>query len=1097
MRLLFSILMLIIVVMSVSAETIIDLPPTDKQYINFVVEFSPDYYLDINVDEVFISYQGPPEIIYTVTELNHSNYTYWYQLDYMLLDGRYVFVINAADFYGNDASAIANFQVERNDMEIRLVKPARGVSNESDFVVEVETEYDSLECKYGRESSVINFGLPWDEVYGRMTRMNGVINTKNWSIAMNVTSEFLDNYAFICTFNHPENYNYQRFRLGYDPSPPTVDVTPDPHQVVDQLDNVVNLTVITDDLTACKITDSSGYSIIPPADPTNGSQYAEYRDFEIDYAVYTSRYSGPRDFYYNATCYNLAGLVTTRGFIGTVDLDVPFTITRISPNTQYLRQTSFPFVIETNLLTDSCSVNNASFTNPSGDHKLYSTTLTLDQGTTTVPVTCIVSLTGLPETREFSFTVDNVKPTKPDIDADNACSLDTLTAEFISEDNGSGIDYYNYSIYKGNKKLYPAGNSKWKKTSRESARVDDLNLEDGKSYTWKIFATDKAGNVGSTETKAVRALDPDDPECDDEEPFVEINIILREPGTTIFNISCIDNGVGCEDNFNYSLQKSRTNRCTYNITERVGDPIIITESYYFCYHVEDENGNYERGKELIQVDGTGGPGDDCSIDGDCPDGYYCYGGECILEDDINDTDPASCSNGVKDGTETDVDCGGICDQCAVGDECEIDLDCDSRYCDNGICQEASCTDSTQNGYETDVDCGGGECDPCPLGSECIDEDDCADDLVCRGGSFKIPYGADTDDDGLPDSWEHENFGSRTAADAEDDPDRDGANNLEEYEANTDPNDKNSRPERKSILPLILLVLGILLMVGGVLYLFFKREEQPVQQEKPIYLQNKLEKKINPELPKTEKQKTDNIVSKLYKKRETQKKKESIKKLLSHFDEEPGKGQEIQPLKKTDFTKRQKELLEAKKQILKEKPAKKAVKKKPKKEGYVDIRDFKKQQEIKKQDMKKQVFKKLEGISKKKGAKSKTVVAPISKQRRKTTKTPTEKTPLKKSKMTNKEVFDKLATLSKQPKQKVHSVMKGEDKVSAEKMLDIFAKVTDKKQFNQDVFKVILSELVNKGKLTKTTVNEILFKFRDDKLLTEKEVNSIMRDLKLM
>jgi hypothetical protein len=58
-------------------------------------------------------------------------------------------------------------------------------------------------------------------------------------------------------------------------------------------------------------------------------------------------------------------------------------------------------------------------------------------------------------------------------------------------------------------------------------------------------------------------------------------------------------------------------------------------------------------------------------------------------DDETGTGGASCFNGIQDGTETDVDCGGPdCGPCAT--------------CDDGI----------KNGQETGIDCGGPDCEPC-------------------------------------------------------------------------------------------------------------------------------------------------------------------------------------------------------------------------------------------------------------------------------------------------------------------------------------------------------------------------------------------------
>lgn len=49
--------------------------------------------------------------------------------------------------------------------------------------------------------------------------------------------------------------------------------------------------------------------------------------------------------------------------------------------------------------------------------------------------------------------------------------------------------------------------------------------------------------------------------------------------------------------------------------------------------------------------------------------------------------PGSCSNGVKDGSETDVDCGGlVCAACVNGRVCRVNGDCQSGDCQSGVCQ---------------------------------------------------------------------------------------------------------------------------------------------------------------------------------------------------------------------------------------------------------------------------------------------------------------------------------------------------------------------------------------------------------------------------
>lgn len=62
----------------------------------------------------------------------------------------------------------------------------------------------------------------------------------------------------------------------------------------------------------------------------------------------------------------------------------------------------------------------------------------------------------------------------------------------------------------------------------------------------------------------------------------------------------------------------------------------------------------------------------------------------------------SCNDGKKNGPESDVDCGGDCPSCAVGQSCASARDCASGLCGEGVCQErviARGTDAPP-GYET-------------------------------------------------------------------------------------------------------------------------------------------------------------------------------------------------------------------------------------------------------------------------------------------------------------------------------------------------------------------------------------------------------------
>jgi hypothetical protein len=125
----------------------------------------------------------------------------------------------------------------------------------------------------------------------------------------------------------------------------------------------------------------------------------------------------------------------------------------------------------------------------------------------------------------------------------------------------------------------------------------------------------------------------------------------------------------------------------------------------------------------------------CNQDTDCPSGAYCDEHACYR-----------CDDGVQNGDEIDVDCGGHCLQCP-GIPCSKNAECKTGFCSpDGICCKSacdqpcvfcdstgSCTDVPQ--YQTDwaatTPCGGGKvCDGgggCRLdnGFTCVAAPECA------------------------------------------------------------------------------------------------------------------------------------------------------------------------------------------------------------------------------------------------------------------------------------------------------------------------------------------------------------------------------------
>lgn len=75
---------------------------------------------------------------------------------------------------------------------------------------------------------------------------------------------------------------------------------------------------------------------------------------------------------------------------------------------------------------------------------------------------------------------------------------------------------------------------------------------------------------------------------------------------------------------------------------------------------------------------------------------YCANGGLFSAGCKADVSAAPCTNGVKDGDETDVDCGGSCGACENGKTCAENSDCQSGDCTSGKCAQTERFDLSKN-----------------------------------------------------------------------------------------------------------------------------------------------------------------------------------------------------------------------------------------------------------------------------------------------------------------------------------------------------------------------------------------------------------------
>jgi hypothetical protein len=127
----------------------------------------------------------------------------------------------------------------------------------------------------------------------------------------------------------------------------------------------------------------------------------------------------------------------------------------------------------------------------------------------------------------------------------------------------------------------------------------------------------------------------------------------------------------------------------------------------------------------------GGPCARCSVGGSCGAATDCATSVCTAAQ----CQPAACDDDAHNGDETDVDCGGSCDPCGNNRACSGGEDCASQVCAGSVCRAATCTDDLQNGQETDLNCGGPDCAPCDVGKTCAAAADCVTS-VCNGAKCR-------------------------------------------------------------------------------------------------------------------------------------------------------------------------------------------------------------------------------------------------------------------------------------------------------------------------------------------------------------------------
>ena len=131
----------------------------------------------------------------------------------------------------------------------------------------------------------------------------------------------------------------------------------------------------------------------------------------------------------------------------------------------------------------------------------------------------------------------------------------------------------------------------------------------------------------------------------------------------------------------------------------------------------------------------------------CDDGEACYRGQCYAACD----ESAECGAEERcfEGACTALSCDDVicadAETCYRGvcyAACESAEGCseEGAECVEGSCVVPTCDDGVQNGDESDVDCGGTSCEACEVGQQCGVDEDCGEALAGPWGECQFDEG---------------------------------------------------------------------------------------------------------------------------------------------------------------------------------------------------------------------------------------------------------------------------------------------------------------------------------------------------------------------
>jgi hypothetical protein len=524
----------------------------------------------VQVTYASLTYQGQSPAVYDLCIKPSSVYTRDYELIPLagsvntdctgtmaaLQPGTYKFTIAAADAGSSPALPTPDERTFRlTGMEITMVAPRFGVGSSAPATVRLRTHeltggVDTprpAQCKYDDSTRAVD---PTKLAQAYSSFRNAAQSTDG---GLTHTLTFGKGMLQVLCQEQSGRITYGRFSVDIDQSSPNlINLSVQPQVVVDPGRKYAAVSFQTDDNSSCTIRQTGPAAgqaqAFPTEDEASSSGYITRHETLLKYDDIDDELE--HRFNYTIACKNLAGLSSTRNISASVKLGGAVII--ISPK-QVINTGKFTLKAQTTFLASSCTASNGTgsttMARSADDQTIFTADFERPDGVYPFAVTCTNGEKSI--SMPYTITIDSTPPDAPVIAAKGVICDGKLHASISLADNGTSLVGYNTTV---------SDSKGWSTTlsglQNELAVTPPAAL--GDQVTWTSFATDEAGNIGSTNTTALTNVHIGE----DEECGGPAFIRLVRPSALGFASACEGGTVPCK--FMVEVATTRPSTCTYS-----------------------------------------------------------------------------------------------------------------------------------------------------------------------------------------------------------------------------------------------------------------------------------------------------------------------------------------------------------------------------------------------------------------------------------------------------------------------------------------------------------------------------------------------------